>query len=198
MTSTAQKIMSYAEELPEASPLCPTALLQFGTRFSIDQSLSRLARSRRLLRICQGVYMRPSKTRFGSCAPSIDKAINELSRLWGETIVPSGGSAANRLGLTTQNPIREVHLTAGSSRKLNFDGFTVELRHAPRWQLLAPNRKAGDVIRALSWLGPNEIDESLDTVWPTLTEEDLEELYSARAILPVWMASPISSRMANA
>ena len=195
MTSTPQKIMSFAEGLEEGSPLCPAALLQFGSRASIDQALSRLARSGRLLRICQGVYMRPIKTRFGSCAPSIHKAINELSRLWGEPIVPSGGSAANRLGLTTQNPVREVHLTAGPNRYLNFYGFTVELRHAPRWQLLAPNLKAGDLIRALAWLGPNEIDDSLNAVWPTLTDEDLKELNAATAVLPQWIAEPISRRI---
>ncbi len=195
MTSIPKKIMTYAEDLPEAAPLCPAALLQFGTRASIDQGLCRLARSGKLLRICQGVYMRPIQTRWGAAAPEIGIAVKELAKLWGDPIVPNGGSAANRLGLTTQNPVRAVYWTAGCNKNLNFDGLTVELRHAPRWQLIAPHRKAGDLIRALSWLGPYEIDESLDVVWPTLADEDLEELYTARAILPNWMAVPISSRM---
>ena len=35
---------------------------------------------------------------------------------------------------------------------------------------------AGVVIRALAWLGPNEIEDSLDTVLSRLTQEDLDEL----------------------
>ncbi len=197
MRSLPKRIMEYAESLPEATPLCPAGLLHLGKRAAVDQALSRLARSGKLMRIFQGVYMRPIATRFGRCAPSIGKALKALSALWGEIFVPCGGSAANRLGLTTQNPLREVYLTSGRDRKLHFGGITVELRHAPRWQLAAPHRKAGDVIRALSWLGPNEVDEGLDAVLPMLSAEDLEELSAARAIMPIWMAEPVSVRIAS-
>ena len=120
--------------------------------------------------------MRPVETRFGRCAPHIGKAVGTLSALWGEIIVPCGGSAANRLGLTAQNPVREVYLTSGPNRRLKFGTTAVELRHAPRWQLLAPHRKAGDVIRALAWLGRRRPTDSLDAVLPALSPEDLAEL----------------------
>ena len=195
MRSLPKRIMEYAESLPEATPLCPAGLLHLGNRAAIDQALSRLARSGKLRRIFQGVYMRPIETRFGQCSPSIGKALRSLAALWGETIVPCGGSAANCLGLTTQNPVRAVYLTSGPSRRLHFGALPVELRHAPRWQLAAPHRKAGEVIRALAWLGPEEVEDSLETVLPTLSEEDMEELSAVRAIMPIWMAEPLSARL---
>ena len=195
MRSLPKRIMEYAETLPEATPLCPAGLLHLGNRAAIDQALSRLARSGKLMRICQGVYMRPKLTRFGECAPSVGKALRSLAALWGETIVPSGGSAANCLGLTTQNPVRAVYLTSGPNRRLHFGALAVELRHAPRWQLAAPHRKAGEVIRALAWLGPEEVEDSLETVLPTLSEEDMEELSTVRAIMPIWIAEPLSARL---
>ena len=197
MPSLPKRIMEYAENLPEATPLCPAGLLHLGKRAAIDQALSRLARSGKLLRIFQGVYMRPIETRFGQCSPSIDKALRSLAGLWGEAIVPTGGSAANCLGLTTQNPVRSVYLTSGPSRRLHFGGLVVELRHAPRWQLVAPHRKAGQVIRALAWLGPAEVEDSLETVLPTLSEEDLQELSTVRAIMPMWIAEPLSARLSH-
>ena len=197
MRGLPKRIMEYAEGLPEATPLCPAGLLHLGKRAAVDQALSRLARSGHLMRICQGVYMRPKQTRFGRCAPSIGKALQALSALWGETIVPCGGSAANRLGLITQNPVREVYLTSGRSRPLHFGGITVELRHAPRWQLAVPHRKAGDVIRAMAWLGPEEVEDSLDALLPALSAEDLDELSAARAIMPIWMAESVSARIAD-
>ena len=195
--SLPQRIMEHAGTLPEGMPLCPAALLHLGRRSAVDQALSRLARSDRLMRICQGIYMLPVQTRFGQCAPLIDRALATLAALWNETIVPCGGSAANRLGLTAQNPIREIYLTSGFNKQLRFGGNIVELRHAPRWQLAAPNRKAGDVIRALAWLGPEEVAGALAAILPSLDPDEFEELAAARAMMPAWMAEPISAHVAH-
>ena len=192
-----RRIMEHAASLPEATPLCPAALLHLGNRAAVDQALSRLAQSGKLMRICQGIYMRPIETRFGFRAPRVGKALATLSTLWGETIVPCGGAAANCLGLTTQNPVRAVYLTAGPNRRLHFGALTVALRHAPRWQLSAPHRKAGAVIRALAWLGPEEVKDSLEAVLPTLSDEDRKELAAARALMPIWMAEPVSAHLSH-
>jgi len=197
MNNLSERVMEHAEATPEATPICPPALLHLGKRAAANQALSRLARSGRLMRICQGVYMRPIQTRFGRCAPSIHKSLQALSELWGETIVPSGGGAANRLGLTTQNPIRSVYLTSGRNRRLYFGKHPVDLRHAPRWLLAAPHRTAGVVIRALAWLGPEEVEDSLDAVLPQLSKRELDELAAARAVMPRWMAEALSDRLAN-
>ncbi len=197
MRGLSRRIIEHATALPEATPLCPAALLHLGNRAAVDQALSRLARSGHLMRICQGVYMRPVETRFGVRAPRVAKATAALSQMWGETIVPCGGAAANCLRLTTQNPVRAVYLTSGPDRRLRFGSSIVDLRHAPRWQLAAPHRKAGDVIRALAWLGPEEVEDGLKAILPTLSEADREELAAARAIMPIWMAEPVSARLAH-
>ena len=196
MKSLPERIMEHAEAEPEATPICPSALLHMGSRGAVDQALSRLARSGRLMRICRGVYMRPIETRFGRIPPSIAKSLQSLSQLWGDTIVSTGGSAANWLGLTDGVPVRSVYLTSGRDRRLLFGKHPVKLLHAPRWQLTAPDRMAGAVIRALAWLGPRHVETSLDAVIPKLTREDLEELAAARAVMPGWMAEPISARLA--
>ena len=98
-------------------------------------------------------------------------------------MVPCGGSAANYLGLTTQNPGREVYLISGHSRMLRFGGITLKLRHAPRWQLAAPHRKTGDVICNLAWLGSDEVEDNLEAVLPKLSSEELGELAVARAVM---------------
>ena len=197
MSSLSSRILEHASALPEAAPLCPGALLHLGNRAAVDQALSRLARSGQLMRICQGVYMRPVETRFGPCAPSVEKAIASLSSLWGETIVPCGGAAANALGLTAQNPVRPVYLTSGPSRRLRFGALIVQLHHAPRWQMVAPHRPAGDAVRALAWLGPREVDTGLEAIMPKLSAEDFGELAAARAVLPIWMAEPLSALIAH-
>ena len=198
MPSLPSHIMNQAAESSEGTLLCPSALLHLGSRAAIDQALSRLARSGRLIRACQGIYVRPVQTRFGPRPPAVEKVITSLSELWGETIVPCGGAAANALGLTTQVPVRSVYLTSGPSRKLTLGELTVELRHAPRWQLAAPHRPAGEAVRALSWLGPDEVDASLNVIKRKLSTEDFQELAVSRAVMPAWIAEPVSAMIANA
>ena len=82
MKSLPERIMEHAKALPEATPICPAALLHLGQRAAVGQALSRLARSGRLMRIRQGVYMRPIESRFGRCAgqPVGERLQRELQR----------------------------------------------------------------------------------------------------------------------
>jgi hypothetical protein len=88
--------------MSEGTPVCAKMFLHLGTRSAVGQSLSRLARRGKLLRAGRGVYVAPVRSRFGSSAPSVEKFVQELSAQRGETIVHSGASSANALGLTTQ------------------------------------------------------------------------------------------------
>ena len=198
MSGLPSQIISYAAESPEGTLLCPSALLHLGSRAGVDQALSRLARKGDLMRVCQGVYVWPVQTRFGPRPPAVEKVLASLSTLWGETIVPCGGTAANALGLTTQVPVRSVYLTSGPNRKLKLGGLAVELCHAPRWQLVAPHRPAGDAVRALAWLGPEEVEENLEMLEHRLSPQDIEELAATRAVMPAWLAEPVSAMVADA
>ena len=193
MSSSPQQIMTHATTLPEGSLLHPKVLLHLGTRAAIDQALSRLAKKGSLMRVCHGIYVCPVETYFGLRPPAVEKVIASLSALWGETIVPSGGAAANAFGLITQMPVQSVYLTSGPNRKLTLGESNVELRHAPRWQLAAPYRPAGEAVRALSWLGPQHVESGLEVIRRKLSTEDLEELAALRAIMPNWIAEPASA-----
>ena len=197
MSSLSQRIMDHAAALPEATSICPKALLHLGSRAAVDKALSRLARDGRLLRVWRGVYMRRMESRFGSYPPSVQKAVEALAELWGETIVPCGGSAANVLGLTTQNPIVPVYLTSGPDRRLYVGAHEVRLRHAPRWQLVAPYTRWGDAVRAMEFCGPREIDDAVKAVTSELSADEMARLAATRAVLPMWMAKPLSAAIAD-
>lgn len=195
--SVSQRIMERAEALPEATPLCPKAFLDLGTRAAVDQALSRLAREERLDRIYPGVYMRTISTRFGLVSPDLSKALDALAKLWGEVIVLNGGAAANVLGFITQFMLVPTFLTSGRDRTLNIGG-KVRLFHAPSWQLVLPGRPAGTVIRAVSWLEREDVRENMERVKHRLSSEDQAELLAARAVLPTWMAEPVGAVFADA
>ena len=198
MASLPQLITQLAEESPEGTPFCSNALLGLGKRAAVDQALSRLTRNGQLLRVGQGIYMKPVATKFGLRPPAVEKAVPALSALWNETIVPSGSHAANTLGLTTQVPVQPVYLTSGPNRNLKLGEQTIVLRHAPAWQLVAPHRPAGDAVRALAWLGPREVAENIGAVKRRLSADDIRELAASRARMPAWLAEPVSQLVADA
>lgn len=193
MHTLATQVLEHAAGLPEGAPLVAKELLHLGSRAAVDQTLSRLVQRGALLREGRGIYVVPVVSRFGTRAPSTTKMVEGLASQWGETIVPHGASAANALGLTTQVPMREIYLTSGTSRRLTLGAQTVELRHAPVWQLIFPGRAAGDVVRALAWLGPQKAGEALRSLGAKLPEAELREVASARARLPTWMAQAVSA-----
>ena len=123
--------------------------------------------------------------------------VEGLATQRGETIVPHGAAAANALGLTTQVPMRAVYLTSGRSRQLKLGAQMIEFRHAPIWQLIFPGRAAGDVIRALAWLGPEKAGDAIRQLSAKLPAAELNEVASARARLPTWMAQEVSGLVAH-
>lgn len=198
MQTLAKQVLQHATQLPEGTPVVAKELLHFGNRAAIDQVLSRLARRGALLRIGRGIYVLPVESRFGVRAPSTVKTVEGLAHQSGETIVSHGAAAANALGLTTQVPMRAVYLTSGRNRRLKLGAQLVELRHAPIWQLIFPGRAAGEVVRALAWLGPEKAAEAIRKLRAKLPLAELREVASARSRLPTWMAQEISALVMHA
>lgn len=188
MSTLTEAIFSAARTLPEGGILSPKAFLHLGSRAAIDQAMARLAREGKLLRVMRGAYVIPVNGRFGSRAPSTESVVQALEAQSGETIVASGASEANALGLTTQMPTREVFITSGVSRTIQLSNRVIELKHGARWQLTLGRRPAGSAIRALSWLGPEEAPQALKILRKKLSQAEWEAMRSACAVIPSWMA----------
>ena len=191
MITLPQSILSHAQSLPEGGVVSPKEFLHLGSRAAVDQALSRLTREGKLLRIARGTYVMPVSSRFGTRAPAPEKVVHALAVQSGELVTPHGANAANALGLTQQVPIREVYLTSGRSRKLKLGRSEVTVRHAPRWMLALGSGQAGAAVRALAWMGPTHIRESLAALRRTLPPAEWRTLMSGRAALLLWMARAI-------
>lgn len=191
MQRLSEQILTYAEGLPEGTPVSAKSLLHLGNRAAVDQALSRLAERGQLIRAGRGVYLRPIASRFGTRGPSVEQAVEALATQRGEVIVSNGAAAANALGLTTQVPVRSVYLTSGHSRTMNLGKQVVELQHAPRWQLTLGKRPAGEAVRALAWLGPEKAEEALKTLKRKMPPSAFGELVAAAPQLPTWLARSV-------
>ena len=194
MVSVAQALEQHASNLAEGEVMQARAFLHLGKRAAIDKALSRLVEKGRLQRTCQGMYVAPIETRFGRRPPAVDKVVRSISEQRGERVVflwrrrgklpwPDDPSADSR----------PVYLTAGPEPDTT--AWKTDGRSPPRaehWQLLAPERKAGQVIRALAWMGPEAAAESLERLQQQLTPEEREDLSELGSTLPSWLAELLS------
>ena len=192
MTPLAQHILAKAEQSPEGSVLSPKEFLHLGSREAVDQTFTRLVKEKKLLRVGRGLYTFPLQGRFGVRPPSPESLLASLAEKTGETMVSHGAAAANRLGLTTQVPIREIFLTSGRSRTLRLGSRILEIKHAPPWQLLLGESSGGAVLRALVWLGPEQAEEVMPQVHEMISTNEWEALAAVRSELPGWLAKTVS------
>jgi Family of unknown function (DUF6088) len=192
MVPMTKSILERVNAMPEGTPISAKMLLHLGTRAAVDQSLSRLVRRGKLLRAGRGMYVSPVQSRFGSHAPSVQRLVEELSAQRGETIVSSGATSANALGLTTQVPTRTIYLTSGRSRKLMLGKQVVHLQHVPSWQLTLAKEPAGEIVRALAWAGPERVQEVLKEIDGRVPRSELQKINRHISLFPGWMAGALS------
>lgn len=195
MSTLAQSILTSAQGLPEGGVVAPREFLHLASRVAVDQALTRLTREGKLMRVGRGTYVVPVSGRFGARPPASAKVVESMAKKAGEIVAPHGAAAANALGLTTQVPVKEVFVTSGRSRTLQFGSRVVEIRHVPGWQLALGSGPAGAAIRALSWLGPEHAKESVARIKSRLPVSEWEAIAAARAVLPSWMAKAVSESL---
>lgn len=192
MSLLTESILSAAESQPEGGLLSPKEFLHLAGRAAVDQVFSRLTKEGQLLRVGCGLYTRPVSGRFGVRSPSTESVIEAIAAVSGEVVVSHGAAEANALGLTTQVPTREVFITSGPARKLRLGNREIELKHGHRWQLALGRRLAGRVIRALSWLGPENARDALKKIGNQIPSEEWQAMRASRSMLPGWMALAVS------
>ena len=107
--------------------------LDLGSRASIDLALHRLLKKKKIRRVIRGIYDYPkfSKTLEQYLSPDIDKVTQALSRKFGWHTQPSGSTALNILGLSTQVPGKYIYLSDGPNRNYTINKIPIAFQYTP-------------------------------------------------------------------
>jgi hypothetical protein len=191
--NTTQKVQQYVQKISRGKPFTTNALIRFGARAAVDQALSRLAASGKVIRITRGVYVRPEENRFvGHVLPEPFKVAEAIAKRTNEQIQVSGAEAARQFGLSTQVPAKPLFLTTGQSRRFNLGGLEVTLKHVSRRKIPMPESKAGLAILALWYLGKSLISlKTIKKIEEKLTPQEFETFISSIECMPVWMSNVV-------
>lgn len=133
------------------------------SRSQIDYALSELCREGKIRRVCRGIYDYPkfSELLQQELSPDFDQVAQAFARKFNWRIQPSGDTALNLLGLSTQVPGRLVYLSDGPNRQYDIGNYTLELKKSALKDVGFKYRESGLVVQALKALGPERVDDAV-------------------------------------
>ena len=142
-----------------------------------------------ITRIAKGVYVKARKTRFGILYPSAYELVKEIAKRDKAKVIPTGATAANRLGFSTQVPMNTIFLTTGSGRKLKLGNRTVTLKHGAPRNFAFRGKLMQELVQALRSMGENNLTKEDEGQIAKLLAETPEKDTIGHDLLlaPVWM-----------
>ena len=129
----------------------------------VTKLLAQFEKEGLITRIAKGVYVKARKTRFGTLYPSAYELVTEIAKRDKAKVIPTGATAANRLGFSTQVPMNTIFLTTGSGRKLKLGNRTVTLKHGAPKNFAFRGRLMSELVQALRSIGENNITPKDET-----------------------------------
>lgn len=198
-TSVATRALRRIQGWGRGRVFVPRDLLDQGhDRGAVDVALGRLVAAKKVRRLGRGVYDYPKvHARFGQLTPATDDIVRAIARSTQETVVRSDATAANMLGLSTQVPARPLYLTDGTTRDVRVGKLTIRFKHAAPSRRVGGDTTPGLVLRALRFLGKDDIDDGVvEHLRTRLKAKDRTGLATLRQDAPTWM-QPIIDRIVD-
>lgn len=176
------------EALPEDSVLFRTDFPEYHSEF-VGGTLAELTNEGILVKLAQGIYAKPRKSRFGDVLPSVDKIVQAIAVRDNAQIIPSGITALNILGLSTQVQMNYTYLTTGSERLIKLTNQRVMLKRGVPKNFCYGTKLIALLVQALKALKQENVgQEEMQTIRGLISKEpDRKTLAKDVDMMPVWM-----------
>ena len=115
-----------------------------------------------------------------------------MARKFNWTIAPSGNTALNQLGLSTQVTAHWTYISDGPYNKFTIGNIEIDFKHRSNKEISGMSYKTALVIQALKALGKDDIDESVITkLKKQLSAEEKDNLIKEARQTTAWVYSVI-------
>ena len=191
-------LKSRIKALPVDSVLFRSDYPEYHSEF-VGSTLAELTESGVLFKMAQGIYVKPRKSRFGLVFPSIEKIVQAIAMRDNAEVLPSGTTALNALGLSTQVPMNYSYLTSGSERTIKLANRQVVLKRGVPKNFCYKTRLIALLTQALRALKQENIgDSEIQIIRELIAKEtDKESLAKDIDAMPGWMKRIIKPMLNN-
>lgn len=164
--------------------------LDLASDSSIKKTLSRLAIDEYIVRLGIGVYLFPKNDKeLGILYPSIEEIAAAIAKRDGAKIIPTGTSALQKLGLSTQVPMKAVYLTDGAPRTVIIGKRTIKFKRTTPKRLAIKSELVQLVVQALAEIGEKNLTpEHIKKLHQALKRESAERIKNDAMLAPAWIA----------
>lgn len=176
------------ESMPDDTVLFRSDFPEYHSEF-VGETLATLTAEGTLVKLAQGIYAKPRKSRFGVVLPSVEKVVQAIAMRDNAEVLPSGMTALNVLGLSTQVPMNYTYLTTGSERTIKLTNRQVILKRGVPKNFCYGTRLIGLLVQALKALKQENVgQEELQTIRSLISKEpNKEALVKDVDMMPAWM-----------
>jgi len=199
MQSIENQIEKSIKYKPRGVLIFPGDFLHLGTSTAVHKSLERLEDKNVIVRVAQGIYVRPKISKLiGSLTPSAEEVAEAIAKRDKIRTVPTGSYALNALGLSTQVPMNIVLLTDGSPRVIKIGKRTIKFKKTTPKNLLVKGRISSLAIQALKEIGRGRVTEREEKILlESLKKEEEKNLIHDIALAPVWIQRIMKKALAD-
>jgi hypothetical protein len=189
MQSIEKQIEKSIKSKPMGTLILPDDYLGFGSSDAIRKALDRLQDKNVIIRVAQGIYVRPKISKFiGPVIPTAEDVAEAIAKRDRIKTLPTGSYALNALGLSTQIPMNIVLLTDGSPREIKVGKRKIKFKKTTPKNLLAKGKISRLVIQALKEIGNGKVTtEEEQKILTILKKENEKDLKHDIALAPVWI-----------
>jgi hypothetical protein len=197
--SIEDKIVAQIEALPKGVLLLPVDFQELGSSEAIRLSLFRLEKEGFIVRVAQGIYVRPKESSLiGKLTPSAEEVAEAIAKRDRIRTLPTGSYALNALGLSTQVVMNIVLLTDGSPREIKVGKRTIKFKKTTPKNLLTKGKISRLVIQALKEIGNGKVAEEEERkIVDLLRKEEEKDLKHDIALAPVWVQKIMKKALTN-
>lgn len=188
--SVQTRIENEIKSMKKGSILFPSDFKDMGNVEVVKKSLLRLENKKFLVRLAHGIYLYPKQDKLlGVLYPTIEEIAVAIAERDKARIIPTGTTALNKLGLSTQIPMNIVYLTDGAPRSIVVGKRTIKLKRTSPKNLAVKGRITSLIIQALKEIGKDNVTiEQLEKI-KTLIRKEKEEIIEHDAKLaPAWIS----------
>lgn len=163
----------------------------------VTRTLSRLAEEGLLVRVAQGLYLYPSRNRFGIQRPSIDTIAEAVAKKCQAQIIPTGLTALNVLGLSTQVTMNAVYITNGYPRSINVGNRKILFKKGTPKYFSFKSRRFAMIVLAMKEIGEKSMTQNmLDKILALVAQEPAETYEADIRIAPQWIRRMLNTKCA--
>lgn len=164
--------------------------LEIADYHTVRQALLRLSNYGKIKKIVNGIYYCPQYSELLQEyeAPSPSNVAMAIARKFNWTIAPSGNTALNQLGLSTQVSAKWSYISDGPYHTFEIGGFVLEFKHRSNKEISGMSYKTAMVIQALKTLGREQITDDVRLkLIKQLTQEEKTTLLTEGKQTTMWV-----------